>query len=393
MSSGFRWPVREGVSLASTAVSGGRASTPLTAAPEPLTESLQQEWERLADDLTAPCFLRPGWIGAWARAFSQRPVWLVCVRRHGEVAGLLPFIERWGARRSPTNWHSPMFGFLARDSEARSALAETLFEHTRAVDLSFLDRGDPSLEACLRLSRASHRQVLVWTLVRSPYVDISGGDWSCFCSALPPKVRKELRRARRRLDEQGAVEVEFRDGSGDLEALLTEGFSVEGSGWKEQRGTAITSDPRTKQFYADVARWGASRGELVLAFLRLDGRPIAFDLCLESGGAVYPLKGGFDPAFRRYGPGVLLTYESLRRAFERRLASYELLGDSDPYKLVWARTVRERVKFQAFDVGSPAGALRWVAGAVHRLAWAHGRPLVHSARARVAQRRPAARRQ
>ena len=371
----------------------GRGSTRLTACVESLTESMQEEWERLADDLAAPCFLRPGWVDAWAKAFCRRPVRVLCVRRQGEVVGLLPFVDRLRVRRSPTNWHTPMFSFLVRDHEARTALADALIGHARtSVDLSFLDRGDPSLQACLQASRASRTQALVWTLVRSPWVDLSGGDWNSFCSALAPKVRKELRRLRRRLDEQGTVGVEFSDGSDELEALLREGFSAEGSGWKERRGTAITSDPRTERFYTEIAGWAASRGELVLAFLRLDGRPIAFDLCIESRGGVYPLKGGFDPAFRRYGPGMLLTYESLRRAFARGLATYELLGDSDPYKLVWTQTVRERVRFQAFDVGSPAGAVGWLTGALYSLAWTHGRPVLHSIRATVAQRRPAGRR-
>ena len=79
---------------------------------------------------------------------------------------------------------------------------------------------------------------------------------------------------------------------------------MEGSGWKTR--TAIASRPDTRRFYRDVARWAAGRGWLRLGFLRLDGRALAFDFCLEHAGTHYLLKTGFDPAFRAYGPGMLM---------------------------------------------------------------------------------------
>lgn len=339
------------------------------------TDSLAREWERLADDLVASAFMHPGWVLAWTRAFSSGPLTLLCARRDGELAGVLPFVERSGIRRSPTNWHTPEFGLLARDPEARTALAAAFVDHPGAgIDVCFLDRGDDALSACVEAAETRRRRIVVRTVQRSPYVDLAGGDWNAYRASLPAKTRKELRRLRRRLEEQGSVKFEFAGGTADVEALLAEGFAVEGSGWKDTGGTAIASEVRTQRFYGEIARWAASRDELLLAFLRLDGRPIAFDFCLESRGRTYALKGGFDPAFRRYGPGMLLTFESLRRASEHGCSSYELLGDADRYKLVWTRDVRERVRLQAFRLGSPAGAVRWVA-------WSYGRPMVRSLQA------------
>jgi CelD/BcsL family acetyltransferase involved in cellulose biosynthesis len=104
----------------------------------------------------------------------------------------------------------------------------------------------------------------------------------------------------------------------------------------------------------------------------LDGNAIAFDFCIKSGDAMYVLKGGFDPAFRRFGPGKLLTYESLHKSFEDGLASYELLGDSDEYKLVWTDTTRERVRFQTFPK-TPRGQMNY-------LLWTRGRGAIQRVR-------------
>src|SRR5207253_4308850 len=117
--------------------------------------------------------------------------------------------------------------------------------------------------------RARHR-LLVRTQQRSPYVVI-GGDWDAFCESLDRKEVKEIRRRRRRLEEQGETRFDVEDGSERLDSLLDEWLQVEASGWKGRTGTAVASDPGTLEFYRAIARWAAGRGSLRLAFLRLDG--------------------------------------------------------------------------------------------------------------------------
>jgi CelD/BcsL family acetyltransferase involved in cellulose biosynthesis len=173
------------------------------------------------------------------------------------------------------------------------------------------------------------------------------------------------------------VAVEFADGRERLGELLEEGFTIEGSGWKTEAGSAIQAVPNAHRFYREIAGWAAARGWLRLAFLRLDGRPLAFDFCLETGDAFYALKGGYDIDYRRFGPGSLLTYESLRRGYANGLRSYEFLGTDDPYKLQWTPTTRERVRLQIFS--------RTVGGRGQDAAWRYGRPLVKRAQRRFAR--------
>jgi CelD/BcsL family acetyltransferase involved in cellulose biosynthesis len=332
------------------------------AAPAELSDS----WEALADRLAASPFLRAGWIVAWSRAFAPDRLRALTVTRDGEMVGLLAFLERRGVVAAPVNWHTPVFGFLAADREAGGALASSLISRARGrTDLSFIDRDDPNLAELEATAHNGRRALVVRPVLHSPYVSLADGDWETYRASLDRKARKDVERRRRRLEEQGSVSVDFEDGRMELGRLLEEGFEVEGSGWKHARDSAITSQPATHRFYTEIADWAARRGWLLLAFLRLDGRPIAFDFCLESAGAVYVLKGGFDPAHRGFAPGMLLTYASLQRAFGQRLSSYELLGDDSPYKLVWTHTKRERMRFQAF-ARSPRGR-------AHQLAWTYGR--------------------
>jgi CelD/BcsL family acetyltransferase involved in cellulose biosynthesis len=337
--------------------------------------TLAAEWEALAERVDAPPFVRPGWIEAWMGAFSSARPAILATRTEGRLTGVLPLLRRHGALTSPTNWHTPAFGALVDGRGAARALAEALLaERAACTDLSHLDATDPLIEEVRNAAGGAGRRTIERLVARQPYVDLSGG-FDAYEATLPRKHRKEVGRLRRRLAAEGTVSFEFADGSERLDALLEEGFAIEGSGWKADQGSAIVSRPDTLRFYTDIARWAAAGGWLRLAFLRLDGRAIAFDMCIEAAGATYVLKGGFDASYRRLGPGVVLTHESLARAFERDLASYEFLGSDDAYKLSWTTTARERVRLQTFSQ-SPLGV-------VHHVAWSRGRPFAKRALAKM----------
>jgi CelD/BcsL family acetyltransferase involved in cellulose biosynthesis len=341
--------------------------------------AVRDEWDALADRAGAGPFTRPGWFEAWAAAFAAAPVRVLAVREGDRLAGAVPFLARRGALLSPTNWHTPAFGLTAESGAAREALAGALLARRAArVDLALVDAADPALPVLREAAAARGHRVVERVAMRSPYVPLEG-DFDAYRETLPRKLRKELGRLGRRLADEGAVEYAFEDGTERLDELLDEGFAVEGSGWKSEAGTAIASRAETRRFYRDVARWAAGRGTLVLAFLRLDGRPLAFDMCIEDAGAIHVLKGGFDVDYRRFGPGTLLTARSIERACSLGLGSYELLGADDEYKRVWTGAVRERVRFQAFSP-SPAGRLS-------HLAWTHGRAVAKRALAEAERRR------
>jgi CelD/BcsL family acetyltransferase involved in cellulose biosynthesis len=283
----------------------------------------------------------------------------------GRLVGVLPTLRRRGVVQAPANWHTPCFAPLADGAEPAGALAEALVARGgHRIDLTMLDPGPPGVRELREAAAEAGRALIMRTVARQPYVAIEG-DWEGYRKwRLGKGLRKEVGRHRRRLEERGELEVSFDDGGDALGERLDEGFRIEGSGWK--RGSAIAARPETDRFYREVASWARGRGWLSLAFLRLDGRPLAFDLRLECAGVVYVLKGGFDREYGRFGPGTLLTHDSIERAFATGASSYELLGQADAYKLRWTDATRERVRVQAFS-RSPAGRLS-------HLAWRWGRP-------------------
>ena len=326
-------------------------------------------WEELAAATGAAPWLWPGWIDAWWRAFGRGRLEVVTVTRGDELAAVLPLMRHQGIRGPAANWHTPAFAPVFADDAALEQVVRSPFDGSRApvVTLRPIPEEHPSAEALHTAARAARYRVLERVHMRSPYVALDG-DMASFLKRRPPgaSVLKDIRRCRRRLEDEGDVRFEVRDGTERLDALLDEGYEVEAAGWQGAAGSAIASLPETRAFYTGIARWAAERGWLRLLFLRVGDRAVAFDYCLQHGGVLYDLKGGYRLEYRKQGPGKMLALEAIGWAYEQGLRELDFLGDDDDYKLQWTDRVRHRSVLRFF-APSPAGAAAWAA-------WVHGRP-------------------
>jgi CelD/BcsL family acetyltransferase involved in cellulose biosynthesis len=319
---------------------------------------LATEWDDLALRLHAIPFMYAGCIEAWWNAFGSGDLELLTVRREGRLVGLVPLQRRGGRLRSPSNSESSDFGLLAEDGGARATLAEAVFERGgRSLELERLDAVSEDVHALRAAADAHGYRLLERVMERAPYLQLDG-EFDKYFRSRSKNLTGSLRRRRRRLDEEGTVEIEVADGREQRAELLREGYALEDSGWKQD--TAIASRGDARRFYDGLADWAAERGILRLAFLRLDGRAVAFQLALEDDGVFYYCKAGYDPAYHRFSPGTLLFAALLERAFDQGLRQAEFLGADEPWKLEWTDTVRELERFEAFSP-SVAGMAGWAA--------------------------------
>ncbi|MDP8973875.1 MAG: GNAT family N-acetyltransferase [Actinomycetota bacterium] len=321
-------------------------------------EPLMAEWEHLAQHTKAAPFLWPGWIRGWWRAFGTGRLQILTAHENGRLVGILPLRRFRGALSSTSGWNTPLFGFLAANETAVKRLSDELvLQRPRRIDLSFLSPIDPGVPLVRAAAEAAGYRVHEESIPAAPYVAIDG-DWDAYESGLRRKFRSELRRRRRRLEEKGRLTLEVSDGKERLDQLLEEGFCIEGLGWKDAYGTSINSGPATRRFYTEVAHWTSECGWLRLAFLRLDGRALAFDYCLEYNRTHYLLKTGYDPAYAKSGPGMILRYLMLARAFSEGIATYDFLGVGSDYgwKQEWTNTQQERLFLRMF-ASTPPGFL------------------------------------
>lgn len=309
---------------------------------------LSAEWEALADRSNASPFSYPGWFSAWCRAFGAGDTHLVTLRRSGDLVGLAPLRKRGSCLASLANAHTPLYEWLGDgDNVAEEIALALLRERPRRVSVAMLDPSDPRSQAIVRTATAQGYRVERRVVAAAPVVKVTG-EWTSYEAGLRKKLLSELRRRRRRLQERGTLSLDVYDGTENLEMLLREGFRVEGSGWKADRGTSINSRLSTRSFYTEVARWASERGWLRLAFLRLDDTALAFDYSLERNGIHYLIKTGYEQMFRKFAPGMVMRHMMLARAFEQGLAAYDFLGEDYAWKREWSAAQQERMNVELF---------------------------------------------
>ena len=362
--------------------------------------SIAKEWDRLADELGATPFHRPGWTSAWWRAFGHGTIRALVVRTGERLTGVVALVRNGSIVKSPTNHESPIFGLLAEDPKSVRPLASALLTpRPGRLDLSFVPSEDPVVHALREEALARGFHTIIRPVLLSPYVTTQG-PWTAYQATLGVKLKSEIRRRTRRLQELGEFTLDVVSGAERLDDLLSEGFRVEQSGWKGAHGSAINSHPRTQRFYQDIARWANDSGWLTLAFLRLDGRAIAFDLCLEANRIHFLLKTGFDHDYQKFGPGMILRSAMLERAFSGPIDRYEFLGSivgtNNRWKLDWTDRYHERMRLQAFPP-TLTSSIKWlgfrygpdasqkVRSLAGKMLGAHGREMVKKGRGTIRQ--------
>lgn len=344
--------------LVRTNGSGGQAGAAVfDVVGGPLSARLVQEWDELVVRAGLMPWLGPGWLLPWWEHMGRtQPVLWTLRSETGALRSVLPLRADPRGMTSTTDWHTPEFDVAAEDDAARRQLLEHAVRRSRSrLTLEFVP--EDLVAALQEVCRSQQVRFSSRVLESSPYLPL-GPDWE---DALGSHMVAELRRRARRLGERGEVVFEVRDGTQDLERLLDEGLRVEASGWKGRERTAILCDPATTAYYRAITRWAAERGLLRLAFLRLDGRAIAFDLGVEHAGVHYLLKNGYDESERAVAPGKQLRLAALRHFAAHGVTSYEFLGDALAWKQEWTPYRKDRFQVHAFAAGLP-GAREW---AVH----------------------------
>jgi CelD/BcsL family acetyltransferase involved in cellulose biosynthesis len=316
--------------------------------------ALADPWDALADGGGTP-FMRHGWLQAWWNAFGAGGELRVCTVWEGdELRAALPLQRSGrGGLTALANVHTPDFRPLAADAAALETLAAAAVAASPAVVLERVPADDPALPALAggqRLTLLDRQHV-------SPAVELTGTAED-FRARSKPRWGAPLERFRRKMARDHEAEMRIVEPPRDLDAELREGYTVEASGWKGENGTAIVSQPETERFYTEMSHAAAARDELRLASIRLDGKLVAWDLLLLFDGRLHLLKTGFDEAFRKLAPGLVLRLSVIERAYELGLRSHELGGSPDPWKLKFSDVDREHVAVRVYP-RRPAGAARY----------------------------------
>ncbi|MFL5319438.1 MAG: GNAT family N-acetyltransferase [Myxococcaceae bacterium] len=317
--------------------------------------ALEGEWNALVARVNDQVFYRHEFFRIWIDNFAPKAKLRVLVGRNdrGELSAVLPLIEQRSSLygipvtelSSAGNAHSCRFDLIAEAGETARSAGEAFMDHLRADKswdvIRIIDV--PEAGGAFWLADAAKQRgnpIGSWESLNSPYFALPSS-FDAFSAGLQSKFKANCRRRRKKLEEKGAVSFERYDGGAELDAKLEEGFGLEASGWKGERGTAIAQDKATRGFYTELAREASARGWLSLYFHRLSGKAVSFHYGLSYGGKYLLLKPGYDETLKECSPGQLLMEDVVRDCIDRKQSEFDFLGPDMPWKRDWTDKARQ----------------------------------------------------
>jgi len=302
------------------------------------------EWDDLAVSSNRP-YCSPAWMLAWWRCVAEEGARLravVVTDEAGTLAGLAPF---WlGARRSVLSRYRLLGAGVAApieplarpgaEREVARVVASTLACARPQVALLALD-GVPAespwpglLASCWpgrrppRIHRGESRP--------TPTVDLSVESYDAWFAARRPHFRQQMRRYRRRIEEQGGrfvVPDTLEEAKPRLEAF----GRLHETRWSERGGSAALN-PLIETMLMEVARDHVADGRFRLWCIDADGRTVSAHLFVAAGSRASYWLGGFDGNWKTHSPAIQTVLAAIEDAFSRGDRLIDLGPGDQEYK-------------------------------------------------------------
>ena len=317
-------------------------------------ESLRPAWDELLAEFSgATTFSTWEWLAPWWRAFGDGRG-LLAVAFFDELerlVGLAPLqISR---RRVAPFLHLRVLGlwgdgsgdsdnldFPARagwEEAVAAALLEFLKSESKQWDICELNTmpADSPAASCLgkllgECGWTAYHDQRACSAIPLPET------WEAYLSQLSSKERGKIAYYQNRLRKKYRTRFYRCEEESEIPACLEVLFTLHRKRRQllEQPGSFEAAARR--EFYYELSRLLAVRGELEFWLLELDGQAVAAQFGFRHGGTVFQLQEGFDPAYAADSVGYVLRAEVIKQLISRGVQRYDFLAGEDPSKSRWA---------------------------------------------------------
>jgi CelD/BcsL family acetyltransferase involved in cellulose biosynthesis len=131
------------------------------------------------------------------------------------------------------------------------------------------------------------------------------------------ETRRNWKRLRRRLAEQGKLESRVLQPHDDAGRWIEQFLQLESAGWKGKEQTALAATEASAAIFREAGRNAHAVGKLQMLGLFLNDQPIALKCNYLSGPGGYTYKITYDEAFAKFSPGVLLELDNIEEMHRR----------------------------------------------------------------------------
>lgn len=339
---------------------------------------LRDELDHLSNRTVEPnIFFNARFLAPAMPRLEDREVRFMVMRDENEIRSRLRFVMPYTIERPGLPLSAPVLRAWATpfgpqgtpliDHDDPVGVLEDLFDilardHIRMPEVMVLPemRADGAAARLIR-SVAVGRQLPIMSIERKerPFLasELDGEDY--LRQAIGAHHRRGYGRLWRRLAEQGELVHRIARTPDDVRIAFEHFLTLEASGWKGRRGSAMAVDRFRAAFAREAVNNLAERDCVRIHTLELDGRVIAILTVFTVSGEAWTWKTAYDETLRAFSPGVLLMIEVVKSHLEdpniTRTDSCAV-----PDHPVMSRLFHERETIETLVVGLHPGADRQV---------------------------------
>jgi len=326
---------------------------------------LEVQWRALHEASVRPDIsLSPDWIIPWYSASEasitphvlgifKADTLVVVAPMHTAVQSFR--IAKLSALQSSANGYSPSGGVVvsAQASQNDQFKAMQLLSEESNFEL-FRVYKMPQYEAMSLCSIASESRQFrsgMEAVMSTPMIKLTG-DWEEYLATRSRSHRKSMRRKVKRIEKQAKVELVVSVLKSREDPFFAEIVRISERSWKKKEGADLRNDVFARNFLRELLERQASKGNIKIWLLKVDGLAIAYELHVESGGTIYPIRADYDMAFSDLSPGQVLLQMVLKSLFEDQSAlCYDSCADEYEYLKSWAHYTTHYYSVDMFSTG------------------------------------------
>jgi CelD/BcsL family acetyltransferase involved in cellulose biosynthesis len=305
--------------------------------------ALALEWDAIAASAPRPSpYLLHAWCDEWLGGpGADARVAAVTAHRGSQLVGILPtcIVRRFGLRvlvfiGDRESWAADLLLAPGEPGATASSLVAEIA--TLPFDVAALT----GLPAASLLDAASSNALRVVERTEAPVLDMPEGWEAAYAAKASSQRRSRDRKRERQLAAAGAFEQCIADTPAEIDRVFGDILKLHELRWGGQRDGSMFGTPEGARSQQAALRRLAADGRAGIVLLRLDGRPIGFQIWLTIGETMFLHRSGVDPTALKFSPGLI----AMRQAIAHVSAAHgvrlvEMQGASDQYKLDLATRV------------------------------------------------------
>ena len=289
--------------------------------------------------------------GWWRHLSGRMPLRIYVVERDGAPCLVLPLqISHWkGIPGLPTrilepismvmDVNRPRLALGDFDPQAYRCALDFIWSRGREWDVIRIDEKAWDDAEIALLREYAREKLCVFRQAFShlvPFLDLRR-PWASFLQTKSQRMRKNLKAARRKLEERGTVELRSYESADEVRAGFQVLLGLHALSWKHKDEVEHSKSPGYATFYSTWVDAMARRDRCRVLALFCGGAPVAATIAFTDGEVYYSAQIVHDSRYAPCSPGTLLESLELEKLMtEQRYAKYDLLGSFLSNKMRWA---------------------------------------------------------